>query len=194
MIAIVCCLFTVLNGCKEEGVSHDFSGLIPVSHDSINRLNDSLRIVLRNDVIENLKGDWVIDSLEIQFQNSYNQKQAGISSDTTFLNFGEITFGSWTLTQTDSDSTNFMNECKLLFNNKEYPISFDYLLYIPINYFIYSYTRDRYENADDWNSSDTWFLKNVGILDNMQIQKINEDEFRLIGINRGVKNMKLRRK
>ncbi len=193
MFSVTYCLLATLTGCKQDALSPQNLDVISYQ-DSVRQLHDSLKFVLRNEIIENLKGEWIVDTLEIDFNNSYYQRQAGISADTTFLNFGEIVFTDWIINQTDNDSTDFKNQCTLAFKGQDFPMSFDYLFYIPLDYKVFSYTREQIETPQDWLGSNADFLKNIGILDNFQVQRISDDEFKLTGLNKGIKNLKLKRK
>ena len=49
------------------------------------------------------------------------------------------------------------------------------------------------QGNNNWDTTDGWFIKNVGVLDNIEIIKLNHDEYYFLGINSGIKKMKLRR-
>ena len=167
---------------------------IKAHNDSLRQKLDSITISLRNDIIDNLNGKWVIDSMEIEFRNTHANSEAGINSDTIFTDFGEIDFGDWTLLLTSGDSTSFENKASLIFEGHEYPLSFDYLIYLPGEPgAVYSFLTENAEGLDEWTTDDGWFIRHVGLLDNVQLQKINNDEFYLIGLNKGMKKMKITR-
>ena len=183
--------------CQQENsvVPNNPSFDIQRHNDSLYQAWDSIRHVLRDDIINDLHGKWTIDSLEIKFENSYANEQTGIQSDTTFIGFGEIEFGTWESVHiSDRDDTNFKNKATLHFKGQAYTITFDYLLYNTDKKVVFSFISNFFETGDNWGNSDGWFLRNIGILDNVEIKKINNDEYNFTGLDSGLKKMKMSRK
>jgi len=164
--------------------------------DSLLNAWDSMMIAHANDLVHTLVGHWSIDTVEIQYKNSYGNKQAGIYSDTVIVNFGQINFGKWELlTGSYEDSTSYKNSAELIYNNKIFPVRFNYLLHNPGTDEIYSFLDIKNLQEDDcWDTKDGLFLYYSGLFDNIQIVKINQKEYYFKGINHGVKKVKLSKK
>ncbi len=163
--------------------------------DSIHNSWDSIIIAVAKDITHNLNGQWTIDSIEIEFQDSYGNSQAGIHSDTTIVNFGLINFGKWKLLSAGyPDSSSYENEAELIYHNKIFPIRFTYLIHVPGESEVFSYIGIAlFQGNNNWDTADGWFVSNLGILDNIQIVKVNQHEYYFKGLNRGIKRMILRK-
>lgn len=161
--------------------------------DSVRNAWDSTTVVLRDDVIQNLKGKWAIESVDIEFQGTYANAQVGIEADTAIPDFGKITFGDWDLLTASSypESTSYNNKAVLTYQNQEYSIEFDYLLYNAVEYQVFSFLDIIVDKNHKWDTTEGRFLSYLGIFDNIEIVKINQNEFHLIGLSHGVKKMKL---
>ncbi len=166
-----------------------------ILRDSVLNSWESKMIAVANDIIHNLSGQWAIDSIEIEFRDSYGNSQTGIHSDTTIVNFGQINFGEWELLSTGyPDSTSYENGAELIYENEIFPIKFTYLIHTPGKSEVFSFIDwVLIQGNNNWDTTEGWYLYNVGIFDNIQIVKLSQDEYYFKGLNQGIKKMKLRR-
>ncbi len=151
-------------------------------------------------LIYDLKGKWNIDSITIDFEDSSYQKEAGINKDTVIYDFGEFTFVNWELELLHKDSTNYEAEIELVFQNNVFPLKFDYLIH---NYLLDSSEELNVNSAIHWNldaENENWkledarYLDNLGLIDNVEIIRVNENKYYLVGINRGLQRIDISRK
>lgn len=165
-------------------------------------LNDSIQnawylamVETANDLTQTLNGQWAIDSVEIEFRNTPTNAQAGILADTVLVDFGQVNFGLWQpVNSVYPEATSYSNESTLIFGNEVLTVQFDYFLHLPGEDIVFSFLSKvvRQENST-WDTPEGKLLCNLGILDNIEIVKLNENEFHLIGLNQGVRRIKLRR-
>lgn len=146
------------------------------------------------DVTKNLIGSWWIDTLEIEINYSHPY----FRSDTTLIKFGEINFNSWQPVKPGSDSYSYMCNVILWHDRKYYPIRFEYLmasanLKEPDKSKLYSFIYPDAFPEGMTAQTNPFDLQNYSILDNVEIIKINDREYYLRGLNRGMKKMKLRK-
>lgn len=194
LILLIFIVTSLVNCQKEDEAMPDQTFDFEAYQDSLLNAWDAIMIASANDIISNLNGQWAIDSVEIIFQDNYEHAQAGIQSDTVLTNLGQINFGTWGLLSAGSpDNTNYNNEAELIYESQTLPIRFSYLIHSPGESKVFSFIERVLEGNNGWNTTEGLFIQNVGIPDNIEIIKLNQNEYYFKGLNQGVKQMKLRR-
>lgn len=176
--AILCLIF---NSCDTEKINE---ADVREKYDEIEKLPVS-------DVRKNLVNTWWIDTLEIEIKYSHPY----FRSHTTLVKFGELIFNSWRPIHPDITSNSLQCEAIVKHNNLYYPIRFEYLmgapnLKEPEKSKLFSFI---YPGSGSEQSANSWDLQNYSIIDNVEIIRINDNEYYLVGLNRGMKRMKIRR-
>jgi len=145
-------------------------------------------------LIENLVGDWNIDSISINYVGSFDQMEAGINSDTTILNFGTFSFPEWELHAHSLDSLNYYNHGFIEYKNDKYPVRFSYLLYNVTRKVTYSFLEQRITDQNEWITFGFDPIRGLGLIDNIEITFINDEKFHIKGLNRNMELMVITKK
>lgn len=184
------------SNCQKEAVDVELDdrSKYELYRDSILQAWDSITVKLRDEIVHNLTGEWAIDTLVIEYQNTYSHAQLGIRFDTILTDFGTLEFGQWTLQDNGfSDSSSFENVAELIYNDIPFTIQFDYLLYVPGESEVFSFVDREIKAGHNWDTTEGRRLDYLGMFDNVEIVHINPTEFYLRGLNRGIRKLKLRK-
>lgn len=165
-----------------------------IYRDSILQSWDSITVQLRDEIINNLTGKWAIDTLAIEYQNTYSHRQLGIQFDTLLTDFGTLDFGLWMFQDNGfPDSSSFENMAELIYKDTLFTIKFEYLLYVPGQSEVFSFLEWVAEEGHHWDTTTGRRLDYLGLFDNVQIVYVSPTEFYLRGLNRGIRKLKLRK-
>lgn len=152
-----------------------------------------IEMEMADEVKKNLVGTWTIDTLN--FEVGYYPY---FETDTTLVKFGELNFASWE--NIDPYTNPYYNWCEIILRHEDtyYPIRLEYLLLRvnveePEKSNMYSLLYPSAFPEGVTYESNPFDLNVFGIIDNVEIIKINDDEYVFRGLNRGMKRMKIKR-
>ena len=189
-------VLTLASSCQKQAmdIELDDRTKYEIYRDSILQSWDSITVQLRDEIINNLTGKWAIDTLAIEYQNTYSHRQLGIQFDTLLTDFGTLDFGLWMFQDNGfSDSSSFENMAELIYNDTLFTIKFDYLLYVPGQAEVFSFLDKEVKAGHHWDTTTGRRLDYLGLFDNVQIVYVSPTEFYLRGLNRGIRKLKLRK-